>query len=156
MQNKNNDISDKEIISLFNERSEQAISKTSDKYKNLCFKIANNILNDKRDSEECVSDTWLALWNNIPPKSPNPLKAYICRIVKNLSLKRYEYNSAGKRKSEYEVSLDELNDCLDKNNDTLKQIEQKQLIENHKCIFEKAAKRKTHLIYKTILVYGVC
>ena len=97
MQNKNNDISDKEIISLFNERSEQAISKTSDKYKNLCFKIANNILNDKRDSEECVSDTWLALWNNIPPKSPNPLKAYICRIVKNLSLKRYEYNSAGKR-----------------------------------------------------------
>lgn len=88
MQNKNNDISDKEIISLFNERSEQAISKTSDKYKNLCFKIANNILNDKRDSEECVSDTWLALWNNIPPKSPNPLKAYICRIVKNLSLKR--------------------------------------------------------------------
>lgn len=148
MQNKNNDISDKEIISLFNERSEQAISKTSDKYKNLCFKIANNILNDKRDSEECVSDTWLALWNNIPPKSPNPLKAYICRIVKNLSLKRYEYNSAGKRKSEYEVSLDELNDCLDKNNDTLKQIEQKQLIETINVFLKKLPKEKRILFIR--------
>ena len=148
MQNKNNDISDKEIISLFNERSEQAISKTSDKYKNLCFKIADNILNDKRDSEECVSDTWLAPWNNIPPKSPNPLKAYICRIVKNLSLKRYEYNSAGKRKSEYEVSLDELNDCLDKNNDTLKQIEQKQLIETINVFLKKLPKEKRILFIK--------
>ena len=149
MQNKNNDISDKEIISLFNERSEQAISKTSDKYKNLCFKIADNILNDKRDSEECVSDTWLALWNNIPPKSPNPLKAYICRIVKNLSLKRYEYNSAGKRKSEYEVSLDELNDCLDKNNDTLKQIEQKQLIETINVFLKKLPKEKRQATHRS-------
>lgn len=99
MQNKNNDISDKEIISLFNERSEQAISKTSDKYK-------------------------------------------------NLSLKRYEYNSAGKRKSEYEVSLDELNDCLDKNNDTLKQIEQKQLIETINVFLKKLPKEKRILFIK--------
>lgn len=99
MQNKNNDISDKEIISLFNERSEQAISKTSDKYK-------------------------------------------------NLSLKRYEYNSAGKRKSEYEVSLDELNDCLDKNNDTLKQIEQKQLIETINVFLKKLPKEKRILFIR--------
>lgn len=80
-------MTDKEIIALYFKRSENAIEQTDEKYGRLCHSISINILNDTRDSEECVNDTYLTLWNKIPPKEPNPFKAYICRIIKNLSLK---------------------------------------------------------------------
>lgn len=85
------------------------------------------ILNDIRDSEECVSDTWLTLWNQIPPKKPNPFKAYICRIIKNLSLKRYEYHHAKKRNSQYDLSLEELEECISKEQNVENQIELREL-----------------------------
>ena len=105
-------MTDKEIIALYFNRSENAIEQTDVKYGKLCHSISINILNDTRDSEECVNDTYLTLWNKIPPKEPNPFKAYICRIIKNLSLKKYEFNHAKKRNSEYEASLDELEECV--------------------------------------------
>ena len=83
-------MTDKEIIALYFKRSENAIEQTDVKYGRLCHSISIHILNDKRDSEECVNDTYLTLWNKIPPKEPNPFKAYICRVIKNLSLKKYE------------------------------------------------------------------
>ena len=85
-------MTDKVIIALYFKRSENAIVQTDVKYGKLCHSISINILNDTRDSEECVNDTYLTLWNKIPPKEPNPFKAYICRIIKNLSLKKYEFN----------------------------------------------------------------
>lgn len=105
-------MTDNEIIILYFNRSEDAITETDHKYGRLCHKISMGILNDRRDSEECVSDTFMVCWNRIPPTKPNPLKAFICRIIKNLSLKKYEYNHAEKRNSEYETSLDELAGCL--------------------------------------------
>ena len=99
---------DQKIIDLYTNREERAIHETDKKYGRLCTSISMGILNDIRDSEECVSDTWLTLWNQIPPKKPNPFKAYICRIIKNLSLKRYEYHHAKKRNSQYDLSLEEL------------------------------------------------
>ena len=62
---------DKSIIDLYLDRSEQAISETSVKYGKYCFSIAFNILSDKEDSEESVNDTYLAAWNNIPPRVPS-------------------------------------------------------------------------------------
>ena len=97
---------DQKIIDLYTNREERAIHETDKKYGRLCTSISMGILNDIRDSEECVSDTWLTLWNQIPPKKPNPFKAYICRIIKNLSLKRYEYHHAKKRNSQYDLSLE--------------------------------------------------
>ena len=94
---------DQKIIDLYTNREERAIHETDKKYGRLCTSISMGILNDIRDSEECVSDTWLTLWNQIPPKKPNPFKAYICRIIKNLSLKRYEYHHAKKRNSQYDL-----------------------------------------------------
>ena len=96
---------DKQIIRLFFERSEQAITELSQKYGALCFRIADNILNDHQDAEECVNDAWLGAWNSIPPQSPDPLRAYICRVVRNHSLKKLRTNSALKRGSQFEVSL---------------------------------------------------
>ena len=75
---------DQKIIDLYTNREERAIHETDKKYGRLCTSISMGILNDIRDSEECVSDTWLTLWNQIPPKKPNPFKAYICRIIKNV------------------------------------------------------------------------
>ena len=106
---------DKQIIRLFFERSEQAITELSQKYGDLCMKIARSILNDHQDAEECVNDAYLGAWNSIPPQSPDPLRAYICRIVRNRSLKRLRTNSAIKRGSQFEVSLSELEDCIPDN-----------------------------------------
>ena len=103
---------DKQIIRLFFERSEQAITELSQKYGDLCMKIARSILNDHQDAEECVNDAYLGAWNSIPPQSPDPLRSYICRIVRNRSLKKLRTNSAIKRGSQFEVSLSELEDCI--------------------------------------------
>lgn len=106
---------DKQIVRLFFERSEQAIAELSRKYGSLCFKIADSILNDPQDAEECVNDAWLGAWNSIPPQDPDPLRAYICRIVRNLALKKRRTNSAVKRDSRFEVSLSELENCIPDN-----------------------------------------
>lgn len=103
---------DKQIIRLFFERSEQAITELSQKYGALCLQLADNILNDHQDAEECVNDAYLGAWNSIPPQSPDPLRAYICRIVRNHSLKKLRANTALKRGSQFEVSLSELEDCI--------------------------------------------
>ena len=99
---------DYRIIELFFGRQEQAIMELSEKYGNLCHKIAMNILNNRQDAEECVNDTYLASWNTIPPQRPEPLRMYVCRIVRNLSIKKYHSNTALKRNSFYDVALDEL------------------------------------------------
>lgn len=103
---------DSKIIELFYERSEQAIVELSKKYGSVCTKVAHNILNSKRDSEECVNDAYLGAWNTIPPQRPDPLLSYICRIVRNLAVKKYHSNTAAKRNSIYDVSLDELENCF--------------------------------------------
>ena len=103
---------DKLILKLFNERSEEAITATSDKYGSLLRKIAGNVLGNGEDADECVNDAYLALWDSIPPQAPDPFGAYACRVVKNLSLKRLRYNSAEKRNTYYDASLEELEDCL--------------------------------------------
>ena len=106
---------DRQIIALFYERSEQAITELSKKYGDLCFKIAINILNDPQDAEECVNDAYLGAWNSIPPQNPTPLRAYLCRIVRNLALKKLRTNTALKRGGQLEISLSELENCIPDN-----------------------------------------
>ncbi|MBE6671118.1 MAG: sigma-70 family RNA polymerase sigma factor [Ruminococcaceae bacterium] len=105
-------LEDRKIIELFFERSEQAIVELSNKYNNICSKVAFNILNNKQDTEECLNDAYLGLWNTIPPQTPNPLLSYVCRIVRNLAIKKYHKNTALKRNSIYDVALDELENCF--------------------------------------------
>ena len=107
---------DSKIIELFYERSEQAIVELSNKYGSVCTKVANNILNNSRDTEECVNDAYLGAWDSIPPQKPNPLLSYVCRIVRNLAIKKYHANTAAKRNSTYDVALDELENCFPASN----------------------------------------
>lgn len=103
---------DSRIIELFFSRSEQAIVELAYKYGRICRKIAFNILNNLEDAEECVNDTYLGAWNSIPPKMPNPLVTYICKITRNIALKKYRYNTAKRRNGFYDISLSELEECI--------------------------------------------
>lgn len=103
---------DQAIIDLFFHRSEQAISELSKKYGRLCCKVASNILHNSLDTEECVNDTYLCMWNSVPPQQPNPLMTYVCSITRNLALKKYHASTAVKRNSYYDVALEELESCL--------------------------------------------
>ncbi len=105
-------LEDNEIIGMFFSRSEQAISETREKYGSACLAISRNILGSALDAEECLSDALLALWQRIPPEKPEPFRAYLFRIVRNISIAKYHSNTAGKRNSFYDVALDELEECL--------------------------------------------
>ena len=105
-------LEDSKIIELFFARAEQAIVELSAKYGTVCGRIARNILKNDLDAEECVNDTYLAAWNTIPPQKPNPLRTYIFRIVRNISIAKYHANTSVKRNSYYDVALEELENCL--------------------------------------------
>ena len=74
------------IVDLYFERNEQAIAETQNKYGRLCTKIAAGILKRYEDAEEAVSSSYMKLWNAIPPKRPESLCGYLCRIVRNTAL----------------------------------------------------------------------
>ncbi len=104
---------DTAIIDLYWARSERALLESERKYGAFCLTIASNILSAREDAEECVNDTWLRAWNAIPPARPSPLRAFLGRITRNLSLDRYRAARAQKRGGgSLEVLLDELGQCL--------------------------------------------
>lgn len=103
---------DQNIIEMYFDRNENAIKETDIKYGKLCMGIAYNILNDHFDSEECVNDTYLSVWNQIPPTRPTNFRAFLCKITRNISLKRYNFNHAAKRNRMTEVSFSELESIL--------------------------------------------
>ena len=105
-------LEDSEIIRLFFERSTQAIDELDRKYGAAIRKTADNILHDRLDAEECVNDTYLRVWNSIPPHAPDPLAGYVCRIARNLAVNRYHANRADKRGGNYGLVLDEMEECI--------------------------------------------
>lgn len=106
-------MTDEEIIALFWQRSEIAISETDHAYGRYFHSVAFGILRNDEDAKETVNDTYLKAWNIIPPQRPNHLKAFLGRITRQLSINRLEHNSAKKRAgSQYQLALDELSECI--------------------------------------------
>ena len=105
-------MNDQEIIALYFARDEQAIRETDLRYGKTCMQVSMNILDSRPDAEECVNDTYLHTWNAIPPTRPVSLCAFVCRIVRNLSLNRLQELTAAKRSRELTVSFEELEDCI--------------------------------------------
>lgn len=101
-------MTDPEIIALYNARDEAAIRETDSAYGKLCHELAFRILGDRSDAEECVSDTWLRVWNAIPPAAPPSLRAYVCKIIRRLAIDRYRMGRAARRRSEMTVALEEV------------------------------------------------
>ena len=106
-------MNDNQIVDLYWKRQGTAISETEKKYGRYLFSIADHILAQYEDSEECVNDTYWGAWNSIPPHKPNALSTYLGKITRRLALKKHRMNTAGKRGgTEVDLSLDELAGCI--------------------------------------------
>lgn len=103
---------DKQIIRLLFARAEQALEILVKQFGPRLLHTARNILGSHQDAEECVNDTYLAVWNAIPPKEPDPLAGFIYKTGRNLALKRLRNDTAQKRDSRYDLSLEELANCI--------------------------------------------
>ena len=103
---------DNQIVDLYWARSEAAISETEKKYGRYCHYIAYGILGNDEDAKEVVNDTYLKLWNTIPPHRPNPLKPYVGTLSRQLALDTYKAQNAQKRGGQVAIILNELSDCI--------------------------------------------
>ena len=103
---------DTAIVELYWSRDEQAIAETDRKYGPYCRAIAQNILSNREDAEECVSDTWHNAWNAMPPQRPGSLPPFLGRIVRNLSISRWRREHAQKRYDGLQGLLSGLEECL--------------------------------------------
>ncbi len=106
-------LADGQIVELYWARDERAIEYTADKYEKLLLHIAHNILDDHEDCEECLNDTYLGIWNAIPPQRPAVFPAFITKIMRNIATDRYKHHMRSKRvPSALTVSLEEIGDTF--------------------------------------------
>ena len=120
---------DSEIIELYFQRSEEAVTQTASKYGKYCYKIAYHILSSQEDSEESVNDTYLAAWNTMPPRRPNILSAFLGKLTRYISLDRWKKRSAQKRGGgQVALSLEELEECISGGDDLEKEVDRKELL----------------------------
>ena len=118
------------ILDLYWARSESAINETAKKYGRYCSAIANNILRNNEDAEECVNDTYLKTWDTVPPQRPAIFRAFLGKIARNLSLNEYKKQKTKKRGGD-EVALmyNELEDCVPSGNNVETEFESSLIIE---------------------------
>ena len=121
---------DEKIVSLYWNRSEQAIAETSLKYGKYCYSIAYNILCSDQDAEESVNDTYMDAWNSMPPHKPSVLSAFLGKITRRLSIDRWRKNRAQKRGGGAMIwVLDELEECISEDGSLEEELEKQRLRE---------------------------
>lgn len=120
---------DSEIVKLFLDRNEQALSEVSTKYRRYCFSIALNIVNSEEDAEECVNDTLMRAWDMIPPHKPERLSTFLGKIVRNIAIDRHRSTFSEKRGGgEAEMAFDELAEIIPDGRSIEDDAEQKELL----------------------------
>lgn len=120
---------DAQIIELYVQRDEAAISETKAKYGAYCQGVALNILSMQEDADECVNDAYLQAWNAIPPQRPDRLGAWLGRIVRNNAFNLWKKNRRQKRYAGMEQLLSELEDCIPSPLTVERKIEEQELTE---------------------------
>ena len=103
---------DAKIIELFFQRNEQAVKETDTAYGRKLYVLSNNILDNREDAEESVSDTYMETWNSIPPKHPKFFYAFLASICRNMSFNRLDWRLAAKRNAEVVSLTQELEMCI--------------------------------------------
>ena len=104
---------DSEIVDLYLSRDEAAISRTAVKYGARLRRIADQILNDPCDAEECENDTYLQAWNLIPPNEPRTyLFSFLGRITRHLAIDLCRKRGAEKRSAVFCELTREMEECL--------------------------------------------
>ena len=120
---------DHEIISLFEQRNEQAISESEQQYGALCRQIARDITGSDEDAEECLNDAMLAAWNAIPPTKPKNYCAYLLRLVRNAAYNRYCAAHTLKRNAaSIAGSIDELAEIIPDRGDVVDEVERREML----------------------------
>ena len=119
---------DEQIVDLYWQRSDLAISETNQKYGRYCHRIAYNICGTDEDAEECVNDTWFRAWNLMPDQRPAVLSAFLGRITRNRAIDCIKAKNRLKRGGgEAVLALDELEECISAGTDPEKALEEKEL-----------------------------
>lgn len=111
---------DSKIIELFFARNEDAIRYTDEAYGRRLYRLADNIVKNGQDAQECVSDTYMKAWDTIPPQKPQFFFAYIAKICRNFALKKIDWMNAQKRKAEVVTLTQEMESCIP---DTSRELE---------------------------------
>lgn len=140
---------DSQIVELYWQKSEEAIRETDRKYRAYCFAIADRILCNHQDSEECVNDTWLNTWNAIPPQKPKALQFFLAKITRNLSFNRFNARAAQKRGSgEIVLVLDELAECLSGQSDVESEYAAKELSQRIRLFVRALPERECNVFVR--------
>lgn len=120
---------DEQIVALYWERSEQAIPETDRKYGNFCRSIADNILQCREDTQECVNDTYLSAWNAMPPHRPSILSAFLGKLARRIALDRLRSRTRLKRGGDtVTLALEELQECLAGGAEPERELEHRELV----------------------------
>lgn len=120
---------DQAIIQLFWDWDQEAVAALGQKYGRYCRALAENILKNREDAEECVSDAYLRVWNAVPPERPRVLPAFLGRIVRNLAFNRWQSRTAEKRGGgEISQVLSELSECVSGGEDAAQALDRRELL----------------------------
>ena len=118
---------DREIVALYWQRSERAVAETDAKYGAFCHTVALGLLSVREDAEECVNDAYQAAWESMPEEKPDKLRAWLGRVVRNLSIDRWRREHRQKRYAGIEALLSELDDCVPSASDVERTVEAAEL-----------------------------
>ena len=120
-------MTDSQIVEMYWDRNEQAVTATSEKYSTYCYTVAYGILHNEEDSKESVNDTYMSAWNSMPPHKPNVLKTFLGKITRRLSIDKLKRKNAEKRGGEIAEVLDELSEFISPSGDPIAEVEKEML-----------------------------
>ena len=121
---------DRDIIALYLERNQEAVTETEKKYGRYCYSIAYNILYNAEDAEECVNDALMNAWNSIPPHMPSILSTFLGKLTRYVSLKKWRYARTKKRGGgETALAYEELSECIPGGKAVEEELQEKELAE---------------------------
>lgn len=139
---------DSEIIALYDRRDEAAIAQTDTKYGRDCRAVARSVLRQPEDAEEAVQDAYFGVWNAIPPTRPRSLRAFVCRVTRNMSLKKYDYITARRRAPDCVSSLEELSACVSGRESPESELEDRRVEEVIDGFLESLSREKRYVFLR--------
>ncbi|MBR5722241.1 MAG: sigma-70 family RNA polymerase sigma factor [Oscillospiraceae bacterium] len=137
------------IIARLNRRDESALEQVQSGYGKLCGKLAYDILGSWEDSEECVSDMLMKVWQTIPPNHPESLKAYLITLIRHLAIDRYHLQTAKKRGgTQFDEALDELEDTLVSDDNISAAVEKRELTRAIECFLDTLPQKSRNIFMR--------
>ena len=104
---------DNQLLQMLHDDREAAIQRIHSCYGKYLLLVANGILRNEQDAEECVNDVLMRLWTSELPNEIRNLKAYLAKMVRNQAIMYLRKRSQQKRGGDFTVvSYEELSECI--------------------------------------------